>query len=123
MKWDNNIAIAIDFDGTVYIDNKFDRTAQKYLKKIKEIGCILILWTCRTGTELDKAIRICREAGIVFDYINEYPLRESYPKINADFYVDDKAGFRRKDWKSLYARISSKYSSRAFQESNGKRKN
>jgi hypothetical protein len=55
----------------------------------------LILWTFRTGKELDDAVGFCRKNGIEFYAINKnYP--EEIPddtvsrKIDADIYIDDK---------------------------------
>lgn len=91
IKYDTNIAVAIDFDNTIFKHGHITKTAIKYINRFKKYGCKIILWTSRYGIGLDYAIKMCNDAGITFDYINEYPLRESYPKINVDFYIDDKS--------------------------------
>lgn len=91
MKYDTNIAIAIDFDNTIFKNGHITKQAIKYITRFKKYGCKVILWTSRYGIGLTYAINLCNNAGIFFDYVNEYPLRESYPKINADFYIDDKS--------------------------------
>ncbi|MGQ9847377.1 MAG: BT0820 family HAD-type phosphatase, partial [Bacteroidales bacterium] len=55
----------------------------------------IILWTYRTGKELDEAVEFCRKHGLEFYAVNNnYP--EEKPsdglprKINADVYIDDK---------------------------------
>lgn len=95
-----NIKIAVDFDGTI-VDHKYpDIGAEKLfafqtLKKLQGIGCQLILWTFRSGKELDEAVAYCKKNGIEF-----YAVNKNYPeevwedsvsrKINADIYIDDK---------------------------------
>lgn len=94
--------IAVDFDGTL-CENKYPEIGEpntriiKQLLKQQENGDKFILWTCRTGKELDEALIWCREFGIVFDAVNEnLPERiEQYGgdcrKVFADEYWDDKA--------------------------------
>lgn len=90
IKYDTNIVVAIDFDNTIFKNGHITKQAIKYIARFKKYGCKIILWTSRHNIELTYAINLCNNAGIFFDYVNEYPLRESYPKINADIYIDDK---------------------------------
>ena len=102
--------IAVDFDGTLCVDNfpnigKQSRQQKKLLNtliKLQKKGHKLILWTNRGDNEkhkcLTEAIEWCKEKGLSFDAINQN-LKEveqkkisGYsPKIMADFYIDDKA--------------------------------
>ncbi|MGB8358164.1 MAG: hypothetical protein WCD55_06070, partial [Bacteroidales bacterium] len=65
------------------------------LKELQKRGALLILWTIRTGKELDEAVRFCRENGIVFYAINRnYPeeqwAEDTPRKLNVDIFIDDK---------------------------------
>lgn len=94
---------AIDFDGTICtnawpeIGNEISGAIET-IKKIMQYHTI-ILWTCRTDKELNKAVDFCKSKGIVFDYINENCLRriDEYGsdcrKLSADYYIDDKSIF------------------------------
>lgn len=93
---------AIDFDGTLCknIYPKIGEAKEEvidYVKSLKENGNKLILWTCRTGEELDNAIEWCSKRGLEFDAINEN-LEDTINeygtdprKISVDCYIDDKA--------------------------------
>lgn len=95
-------AIAIDFDGCI-CTNEWpnvgipDWDIINAAKKEKVNGAGLILWTCRVGEPLEKAIQACKTWGLEFDTINE-----SLPdwiedwgnaprKVAADEYWDDLA--------------------------------
>ena len=59
------------------------------------MGAKLILWTFRTGKELDEAVEFCRKNGIEFYAVNKNYPEEIFDetvnrKINADIYIDDK---------------------------------
>ena len=98
MKITNSI-IAIDYDGTITEkDSSYPHAgtlredAIRVIKKLKEQGNILCLWTCRcynNGT-LQIAQNALREKGIEFDYYNEGPYTAGSPKIIADWYIDDR---------------------------------
>jgi hydroxymethylpyrimidine pyrophosphatase-like HAD family hydrolase len=95
-----NIKIAVDFDGTIvehqYPDiGKEKLFAFRTLKELEKQGANLILWTFRTGKELEDAVEFCRKNGIEFYAVNKnYPeevLDDSVSrKIDADMYIDDK---------------------------------
>lgn len=100
-----NRAIAVDFDGTLCIEN-YPNTGEvlKEHKRIHDIvrrehdaGSIIILWTCRTGEPLQTAVDFCRLWNIPIDYVNENdPERVKHygvdcRKISADIYLDDRA--------------------------------
>lgn len=95
-----NIKIAVDFDGTI-VEHQYPEIGKeklfafRTLKELEKMGARLILWTFRTGKELDDAVEFCRKNGIEF-----YAINKNYPeeiiddtvsrKIDADIYIDDK---------------------------------
>lgn len=92
--------IAVDFDGTLCY-SKWPELGQpnqaliEYLQEWKHNGNKLILWTCRTGEALSKAVEWCREQNLEFDAINdnlpeiiEFSGHNSR-KISCDYYIDD----------------------------------
>lgn len=93
---------AFDFDGTLceidYPNIGKPKTKMIELaKQLKRDGHQLILWTCRSGIELEKALFWCRQQGVKFDAVNENLKRDielwgtDPRKICADYYIDDKA--------------------------------
>jgi hypothetical protein len=95
-----NIKIAVDFDGTI-VEHEYPKIGKeklfafRTLKELEKQGARLILWTFRTGQELQDAIEYCRNNGIEFYAVNKnYPeevLDETVSrKIDADIYIDDK---------------------------------
>jgi len=114
-----NIRVAIDFDGTIvehaYPDIGEEKLfAFETLREMQKKGFRLILWTYRTGKELEEALEFCRQRGVEF-----YAVNKSYPeevfdesvsrKIDADLFIDDKniGGFPgwSKIWQVLNAGI------------------
>ena len=97
-----NIIYAVDFDGTLSRGRWPDLGEPNeilfdFLKQQKEKGARVILDTCRNGEQLEAAVSYCRDWGLEFDAVNENlpELIELYGrdtrKINADFYIDDRA--------------------------------
>jgi len=92
--------IAIDFDGTIveykYPDiGKEKLFAFETLRELQKQKHQLILWTVRTGKELDDAVQFCRERGVDFYAVNRNYPEEIYDetmsrKIYADVYIDDR---------------------------------
>ena len=68
--------IAVDFDGTL-CKNEWPEIGEENKIVISELleaqaeGAAIILWTCREGDLLDKAVKWCYDRGIEFDAINE----------------------------------------------------
>ena len=66
--------IAVDFDGTLCY-SKWPELGQpnhaliEYLQEWKRNGNKLILWTCRAGEALSKAVEWCREQNLEFDAV------------------------------------------------------
>jgi hydroxymethylpyrimidine pyrophosphatase-like HAD family hydrolase len=95
-----DIKIAVDFDGTI-VEHEYPKIGKeklfafRTLKELEKQGVRLILWTFRTGKELEEAVEYCRINGIEFYAVNRnYPeevLDETVSrKIDADIYIDDK---------------------------------
>lgn len=94
--------IAVDFDGTL-CTNAYPRIGiarEAIIQSVKDAkadGCAIILWTCRTGKELQEAIQWSAEHGVVFDAINSNlpshiaKYGEDSRKIFAHVYLDDRA--------------------------------
>ncbi len=93
---------AVDFDGTLAY-TRFPEIIQAndkmiaFVKTLKVMGHKVILWTSRTGRDLQDAVEWCRQQGLIFDSVNK-PLPEQVArwgndtrKIYADYYIDDKA--------------------------------
>ncbi len=94
MEWDYNYVIAIDYDGTLCKDRHkhiLNDDILNFAKQVKQLGCVIILWTSRCDYELQEAIDLCASRGLYFDYINEYPKRTKSPKVCADMYIDNKS--------------------------------
>ena len=93
--------IAVDFDGTL-VEHKYPAIGEKKLfafetlRELQKRGDHLILWTYRSGKELDEAVEFCRKNGIEFYAVNKnYPEEEFIEgeisrKIDADIYIDDR---------------------------------
>jgi len=107
--------IAVDFDGTI-VEHKYPELGDEIpfaietLKLLQKEGHQLILWTYRSGKELDEAVEYCRNLGLEF-----YAINKSYPeeifdnslsrKINADIFIDDRNIGGLKDWGKIYMQI------------------
>ncbi len=92
--------IAVDFDGTI-VEHEYPGIGEEKLfaietlKQIQKLGHQLVLWTYRTGRELDAAVEFCRSKGLEFYAVNKnYPEEiwdENTPrKIDADVFIDDR---------------------------------
>ncbi|HEX7492773.1 MAG TPA: hypothetical protein VF346_01020 [Bacteroidales bacterium] len=92
--------IAVDFDGTI-VDHQYPGIGKEKLfafqtlKELEKLGARLILWTFRTGKELDDAVGYCKDNGIEFYAVNKNYPEEIFDetvsrKIDADIYIDDR---------------------------------
>jgi hydroxymethylpyrimidine pyrophosphatase-like HAD family hydrolase len=95
-----NIRIAVDFDGTI-VEHEYPKIGKEKLfafqtlKELEKRGARIILWTFRTGKDLEDAVSFCRQNGVEF-----YAVNKNYPeevqdetvsrKIDVDIYIDDK---------------------------------
>lgn len=111
------MVIAVDFDGTI-VTHEYPRIGKpipfaiETLKKLqREDRCLIILWTYRTGKQLEEAVEYCRERGLEFYAVNSnHPEEERNDgeysrKINADVYIDDRNLGGLPDWGVIYAII------------------
>ena len=99
----NNLAgirIAVDFDGTI-VEHEYPEIGKerlfafRTLKELEKMGARLILWTFRSGKELEDAVEYCRKNGLEFYAVNKNYPEEIYDenvsrKIDADIFIDDK---------------------------------
>ena len=95
-----NIKIAVDFDGTI-VEHQYPEIGKEKLfafealREMQKRGFKLILWTVRSGNELEEAVEFCRNKGVEFYAVNKnYPeemIDENFVrKIEADIYIDDR---------------------------------
>lgn len=93
--------IAVDFDGTLCKNawpeiGEANQELIDYLIEQQEQGAKLILWTCRSGIRLTKAVEWCLNQDLVFDEINQnvpemvVEFGEDTRKIFATEYIDDR---------------------------------
>lgn len=91
--------IAVDFDGTI-VEHQYPAIGREMLFAFETLRLLqkqnhqLILWTFRSGKELDEAVEYCRQHQIEFYAINANYPEEVFDdsisrKINADVYIDD----------------------------------
>ena len=102
--------VAVDFDGTI-VENKYPGIGQpiehalgvlRELQTDKDIQ--LMLWTARTGKELDAAVEWMAEQG--FDWpVNRNPHIEFGRKLVADIYIDDRNIGGLPSWKLIHRHI------------------
>jgi len=93
--------IACDFDGTLFMDN-YPNVGEpifytiELLKGEQVNGAKAILWTNRSGKELEDAVKACNDEGLFFDTINDNlpAIIEAFGcntrKIFANEYWDDR---------------------------------
>ncbi|MEN8202397.1 MAG: hydrolase [Bacteroidota bacterium] len=111
--------IAIDFDGTI-VEHKYPEIGKEIpfaietIKALQKQKHLLILWTYRSGRELDEAVEYCRQNGIEFYAINSsYPEEEfdedfASRKIEADIFIDDRNIGGLLPWGEVYQMINPK---------------
>ena len=92
--------IAVDFDGTI-VEHEYPEIGKpklfafETLKALQDSGHQIILWTYRSGKELDEAVEFCKKNGIEFYAVNKNYPEEIFDetanrKIMADIYIDDR---------------------------------
>lgn len=111
------LKIAVDFDGTI-VEHKYPEIGKEILfafdtlKALQKQKHQLILWTYRSGKELDEAVEYCRQNGVEFYAINNsYPEEEfdedfSSRKIEADIFIDDRNIGGLPSWGEIYQMIN-----------------
>lgn len=104
MKNNRPTVYAVDFDGTL-CTNKYPAIGEpnmkliEDMKKKRENGDYVILYTCRINQEAQDAVNFCLQYGLVFDAINEnipevlvaLNITDEPRKLLADIFIDDKA--------------------------------
>ncbi len=95
--------IACDFDGTLVHSawpeiGELVPTALETLRQWHHAGHHIIIWTCRTGKELEACEQWLIANGVPYDAINcNLPERVAFyggsgtRKVSADLYIDDRA--------------------------------
>ncbi|MGC9341297.1 MAG: BT0820 family HAD-type phosphatase [Bacteroidales bacterium] len=111
------LKIAVDFDGTI-VEHKYPEIGKERLfafetlRALQKEGHQLILWTIRTGKELEEAVEYCKQNGVEFYAVNKnYPEEEyddsSTPrKILVDLYIDDRNIGGLPGWGEIYQMIN-----------------
>ena len=109
--------IAVDFDGTI-VEHRYPEIGKEImfafqtLRALQEQGHQLILWTYRSGRELEDAVEYCRRNGLEFYAVNaSYPeeeFDEDYDsrKIDVDLFIDDRNIGGLPPWGEIYQMIN-----------------
>ena len=106
------LTIAIDFDGTI-VEHKYPGIGKELpfathtIKALHQKGHRLILWTYRSGKELEEALNFCKKHELEFYAVNKNYPEEKYNeqisrKILADLYIDDRNFGGMPDWTEIY---------------------
>lgn len=110
-----SLKIAIDFDGTI-VEHKYPKIGNEIpfaihtLKALQKKGHKLILWTYRSGAELQEALQFCNSRGLEFYAVNKtYPEEKmddnTSRKILADYYIDDRNFGGLPEWPEIYYQL------------------
>ena len=109
------LTIALDFDGTI-VEHQYPEIGKELpfathtIKTLQQKGHRLILWTYRTGKELEDALNFCKEHELEFYAVNKNYPEEKYNeqigrKILADLYIDDRNFGGIPSWIEIYQSI------------------
>lgn len=88
--------IAVDYDGTLYVNGAVNQSLVSRMAFEQKRGNIVILWTCREGNRLQQALKELRRFGFAPNYVNcncPQAIRMfggDTRKVYADVYIDDK---------------------------------
>lgn len=104
--------IAVDFDGTLCRSawpdiGEPNKPLIDALRKERDGGTKIILWTMREGEKLERAVEWCKENGLEFDAVNDNEDGQKMVygnnprKVYADVYIDDHNVFITKKHSSL----------------------
>lgn len=110
--------IAVDFDGTI-VQHKYPKIGKelpfaiKTLMLMQQRGHKLILWTYRTGKELQEAVNFCTKKGLTFYAVNSNYEGEEFDdsvsrKILADIYIDDRNLLGIPEWGKIFELVTEK---------------
>lgn len=100
--------VAIDFDGTITEHSQHPVTGairphcKEAIDTIRKHNTVVI-WTARSGQNLQEAIGRLKAAGITYDAINIDVKGGMQRKIEADIFIDDRALFTPQeiDWAEI----------------------
>jgi hypothetical protein len=91
--------VGVDFDGTI-VEHRYPEIGKpvfgaiKALKRLRKAGVHIILWTMRSGRELEEAVAYMERAKIPLYGVNCNPDQSSWttsPKAYCNIYIDDAA--------------------------------
>lgn len=89
--------VCIDFDGTI-VEKQYPKIGKlapkaiEWLHKFNEENIKIILWTIRSGKELNEAVDFLKFHGVKLYGINKNPAQKSWsssPKAYCNYYIDD----------------------------------
>ena len=94
---------AIDFDNTIVKTPEYPKFTEpipetvNFIRELqKRSNFSWCLWTCRTGKELEDALKYCEKLLLYPDYVNENSVERiirfggDSKKVSADCYIDDR---------------------------------
>lgn len=93
------MTVCVDFDGTM-VRHKYPAIGEEIpgavdtIKKLMKDGNQIILWTMRSGAQLQEAVNWCHLKGIQLFNVNNNPNQlvwTTSPKCYAQLYIDDSA--------------------------------
>lgn len=111
------LKIAVDFDGTI-VEHRYPEIGKEIpfafetLRTLQKERHQLILWTYRSGKELEEAVEYCRRNGLIFYAVNSsYPEEEfdehyDSRKIDVDLFIDDRNIGGLPSWGEIYQMIN-----------------
>lgn len=105
--------IAVDYDETITDNTPFPQMgnirpeARRFLKLLYERGFTLVLYTCRSGLYYDECVQRLKEECLYQYFDFNYPIPE-HGKLEADYYIDDRATIGEISWEKWYNYIVGK---------------
>ncbi len=92
-----DFVLGVDVDGTIW-EHRYPEQgpdvpgALEWLKKFQELGIKIIIWTMRSGKELDDVVKWYMENSIEVYGVNHNPTQDSWtssPKAYCQHFLDD----------------------------------
>jgi len=113
---DDIFVVAVDLDGVILEFDGWDGGsfgevrpgAAKGLKKLRELGCFVVVWTCRA--DVDSVEEVLDGNGLIYDTVNSnrYGPNGVGRKIYADVYIDDRNLDPVTDWDMIVEKVEKK---------------
>lgn len=108
----DDMIIAVDFDGTLHdgqypVIGKPKPGAAEVMRRFKNEGHYLILWSCRTGEPLIDAVNWMAHHNIPFSRVNDHNPEnvalygDAGKKVFAHLYIDDRQIGGLPDWEEI----------------------